>query len=224
MQTKTISALKTLQHRLASGHYQLGDRLPSERSLCAELGISRSGLRKILSRLEAEDMVWRHVGKGTFAGPRPALGSESFRIVTSKTNPLEIMEARLMLEPHIAGAAAQRASFQEIERLALCAKRNHEANDLETNEKWDVLFHETLVIATRNSLLIALYGGISKMRLSDEWCLRKQQWITPENWESFKKQHAAVVQAVRERDESGAEKTMRDHLISVKQHIQSTYL
>ncbi len=224
MQSKTISALETLQHRLASGHYQLGDRLPSERSLCAELGISRSGLRKVLSRLEAEDLVWRHVGKGTFAGPRPALGSESFRIVTSKTNPLEIMEARLMLEPHIAGAAAQRASFQEIERLALCAKRNHEANDLETNEKWDVLFHETLVIATRNSLLIALYGGISKMRLSDEWCLRKQQWITPENWESFKRQHAAVVQAVRERDEPTAEKAMRDHLISVKHHIQSTYL
>lgn len=224
MQSKTIRALEILRDRLASGRHQLGERLPSERTLCAELGISRSGLRKVLSHLEAEDLVWRHVGKGTFAGPRPALGSESFRIVTSKTNPLEIMEARLMLEPQIAGAAAQRASFQEIERLALCAKRNHEANDLETNEKWDVLFHETLVIATRNSLLIALYGGISKMRSSDEWCLRKQQWITPENWESFKKQHSAVVQAVRVRDEERAEKAMREHLISVRNHIQSTYL
>src|SRR5210317_1414024 len=224
MQSKTISALEKLRDRLVSGSYQLGERLPSERSLCAELGISRSGLRKVLSRLEAEDLIWRHVGKGTFAGSRPALGSESFRIVTSKTNPLEIMEARLMLEPQIAGAAAQRASFQEIERLALCAKRNHEANDLETNEKWDVLFHETLVIATKNSLLIALYGGISKMRLSDDWCLRKQHWITPENWESFKKQHGAVARAVRERNEEQAERTMREHLISVRNHIQSTYL
>ena len=128
-----------------------------------------------------------------------------------------------MLEPQIAAAAAQRASFQEIERLALCAKRNHEASDLDTNEKWDVLFHETLVIATRNSLLIALYGGISKMRLSDDWCLRKQQWITAENWESFKKQHASIVQAVRERNEVLAETTMREHLVSVRRHIQSTY-
>lgn len=224
MQSKTIGALEMLHDRLVSGRYQLGERLPSERLLCAELGISRSGLRKVLSHLEAEDLVWRHVGKGTFAGPRPALGAESFRIVTSKTNPLEIMEARLMLEPHVAGAAAQRASFQEIERLALCAKRNHEANDLETNEKWDVLFHETLVIATRNSLLIALYGGISKMRLSDEWCLRKQHWITPENWESFKRQHADVVQAVRERNGERAERAMREHLISVSKHIQSTYV
>ncbi len=223
MQNKTIFALESLRRRLGAGHYQLGERLPSERQLCDELGISRSGLRKVLSRLEAEDLVWRHVGKGTFAGPRPALGSESFRIVTSRTNPLEIMEARLMLEPQIAAAAAQRASFQEIERLALCAKRNHEAGDLETNEKWDVLFHETLVIATRNSLLIALYGGISKMRLSDDWCLRKQQWITAENWESFKKQHASIVQAVRERNEELAEQTMREHLVSVKNHIQSTY-
>ncbi len=223
MQNKTQTALESLKERLTAGHYRLGERLPSERSLCRDLGLSRSGLRKVLSHLEAEDLIWRHVGKGTFAGPRPALGSESFRIVTSKTNPLEIMEARLMLEPQIAAAAAQRASFQEIERLALCAKRNHEANDLDTNEKWDVLFHETLVIATRNSLLIALYGGISKMRLSDDWCLRKQQWITAENWESFKKQHGSIVQAVRERNEKRAEKTMREHLISVRRHIQSTY-
>jgi DNA-binding FadR family transcriptional regulator len=223
MQNKTIAILNTLRERLAGGHYQLGERLPSERSLCSDLGVSRSGLRKILSHLEAEDLIWRHVGKGTFAGPRPALGSESFRIVTSQTNPMEIMEARLMLEPQIAGAAAQRASFQEIERLALCAKRNHEAKDLETNEKWDVLFHETLAIATGNSLLIALYSGISNMRLSDEWCLRKQQWITTENWESFKRQHAAIVRAVRERDEKLAERTMRDHLLSVWGHIQSTY-
>ncbi len=223
MHNKTISVLETLHDRLAGGQYQLGERLPSERSLCSELSISRSGLRKILSHLEAEDLVWRHVGKGTFAGPRPALGSESFRIITSKTNPLEIMEARLMIEPQIAGAAAQRASFQEIERLALCAKRNHEAKDLPTNEKWDVLFHETLVIATRNSLLIALYGGISNMRLSDEWCLRRQQWITVENWKLFKKEHAAIVKAVRQRDEVQAEKVMRDHLLSVRNHIQLTY-
>jgi len=223
MQNKTIQVLETLRDRLNSGHYHLGERLPSERALCGELGISRSGLRKILSHLEAEDLVWRHVGKGTFAGPRPALGSESFHIVTTHTNPLEIMEARLMLEPQIAGAAAQRASFQEIERLALCAKRNHEANDLDTNEKWDVLFHETLAIATGNSLLIALYGTISTMRLSDEWCLRKHEWITSENWEAFKKQHAAIVQAVRARNARLAEHTMLDHLISVRDHIQSTY-
>jgi DNA-binding FadR family transcriptional regulator len=223
MQNKTIHALELLRSNIDGGRYQLGERLPSERMLCEELGISRSGLRKVLSHLEAEDLVWRHVGKGTFVGPRPALGTETFQIVTQKTNPMEIMEARLMLEPKIAAAAAQRASYQEIERLALCAKRNHEAKDLETNEKWDVLFHETLVIASRNSLLVALYGGISKMRLSDEWCLKKQEWITPENWESFKSQHAEVVQAVRERNETRAEAAMQAHLISVRGHIQSTY-
>ena len=223
MHTKTKDAFELLRNDIQSGRYQLGERLPSERDLCKEMGISRSGLRKVLSHLEAEDLVWRHVGKGTFAGPRPALGTETFQVVTRKTNPLEIMEARLMLEPKIAAAAAQRASYQEIERLALCAKRNHEAKDLETNEKWDVLFHETLVIAARNSLLIALYGGISKMRLSDEWCLKKQEWITQENWESFKKQHGEIVQAIRERDDRRAEEAMSQHLEAVRGHIQSTY-
>lgn len=223
MHNKTTKILDFLRNNIHNGQYQLGEQLPSERILCEKLGVSRSGLRKILSHLEAEGLVWRHVGKGTFVGPRPALGTDTFVTVTRKTNPLEIMEARLMLEPKIAAAAAQRASFQEIERLALCAKRNDEANDLATNEKWDVLFHETLVIASRNSLIISLYAGISRMRLSDDWCLKKQEWITPENWISFNKEHAAVVQAVRERHESRAEEAMYNHLISVKEHIQSTY-
>jgi len=223
MQNKTISALELLKKNIHSGHYQLEERLPSERVLCENLGLSRSGLRKILSLLEAENLVWRHVGKGTFVGPRPALSTEAFTIVTRKTNPLEIMEARLMLEPKIAAAAAQRASFQEIERLALCAKRNDEANDLETNEKWDVLFHETLVIATGNSLIISLYSGISKMRLSEDWCLKKQEWIAPENWASFKQEHGAIVKAVRDRNETKAEEAMYNHLISVKTRIQLTY-
>lgn len=223
MRIKTTRILTSLRDKILSGHYQLGERLPSERELCEALAISRSGLRKILSHLEAEDLVWRHIGKGTFIGPRPALSTEAFNIVTQKTNPLEIMEARLMLEPQIAAAAAQRASFQEIERLAHCAKRNDEAKDLETNEKWDVLFHETLVIATKNSLIISLYAGISKMRMSDDWCLKKQEWVIPENWDAFKKQHTAIVSAVRDRNELKAEEAMYDHLISVKGLIQSTY-
>ncbi len=223
MQNKTISALELLKKNLHSGHYQLGERLPSERALCETLGLSRSGLRKVLSHLEAEDLIWRHVGRGTFAGPRPALSTETFNIVTQKTNPLEIMEARLMFEPQIAAAAARSASFQEIERLALCAKRNDEAKDLETNEKWDVLFHETLVIATGNSLIISLYSGISKMRLSEEWYLKKQEWITPETWVSFKEEHTAIVNAVRERNGTKAEEAMFNHLLSVRTHIQSTY-
>ncbi|NNK93982.1 MAG: FadR family transcriptional regulator, partial [Desulfobacterales bacterium] len=110
-----------------------------------------------------------------------------------------------------------------IERLALCAKRNDEAKDLETNEKWDVLFHETLVIATGNSLIISIYAGISKMRMSDDWCLKKQEWVIPENWDAFNKQHTAIVNGVRDRDAVQAEKAMYDHLISVKGLIQSTY-
>ena len=72
MQNKTLSALESLKNDLHRGQYQLGERLPSERTLCEKLGLSRSGLRKVLSHLEAEDLIWRHVGRGTFAGPRPS--------------------------------------------------------------------------------------------------------------------------------------------------------
>jgi DNA-binding FadR family transcriptional regulator len=223
MLPKTQNALENLRGKIESGEFQTGNRLPPERELCDNLGISRSGLRKILSIMEAENLLWRHIGKGTFVGPRPALSTEAFNIVTRTTNPLEIMEVRLMLEPKIAASAAQRASFLEFEKLEHCAKRCDEAKDFATNEKWDVLLHETIVISTRNSLLISLYTGISQMRQTKEWGLKKEAFITPKNWNTYQKQHSEIIKAIKSRDSSGAENAMRAHLQSVNEHIQATY-
>jgi DNA-binding GntR family transcriptional regulator len=65
-------ALSRLQGLLADRQYPLNGRLPPERSLCRELGVNRGALRKALAVLEAEGQIWRHVGRGTFVGTRPA--------------------------------------------------------------------------------------------------------------------------------------------------------
>ena len=61
-----------------SGQSDTG-RLPPERQLSEALGISRTELRKALGVLEAEDQLWRHVGKGTFFGSRPSIISPMFQ-------------------------------------------------------------------------------------------------------------------------------------------------
>jgi DNA-binding GntR family transcriptional regulator len=89
------SALAVLRNFLAAEGPTLNERLPAERDLCLVLGLSRSRLRKGLAVLEAEGQVWRHVGRGTFVGPRPIPNLSDVELLTSLTSPTAVMEARM---------------------------------------------------------------------------------------------------------------------------------
>jgi len=69
---------------LISGRYPAQSRLPPERELAVLLGVSRSGLREGLEILEAEGRIWRHVGKGTFVGPRPIQAATGLDLVSAR--------------------------------------------------------------------------------------------------------------------------------------------
>src|ERR671913_1013572 len=71
-------------------------RLPPERDLSEALGVSRTELRKALGTLEAEGQIWRHVGKGTFVGSRPVDSFADIAALAKRTNPAELMRARLI--------------------------------------------------------------------------------------------------------------------------------
>src|SRR6201996_1254298 len=88
-----------------------GSKLPAERALARELGITRSVLRTGLERLEADGLIWRHVGKGTFIG-RPRRTGQSGRSIDFENlmNPQDLMEVRMFLEPPAAALATMRAT------------------------------------------------------------------------------------------------------------------
>ncbi|MEL0252207.1 MAG: GntR family transcriptional regulator, partial [Novosphingobium sp.] len=79
------------------------DRLPPEPKLSEELGVSRGRLRTLLKRLESEGAIWRHVGKGTFVGPRKLVDSNP---VAASFSVDDILQARTALEPQLAALAA----------------------------------------------------------------------------------------------------------------------
>ena len=83
--------LTQLRAFLAQAPLSVDSRLPPERKLCQQLGVSRGELRKALATLEAEGQLWRHVGKGTFIGARPAESLADLSTATSRTNPAEVM-------------------------------------------------------------------------------------------------------------------------------------
>ena len=90
-----VEKLKTM---ILVGRFPEQSKLPPERVLAKELKVTRTSLRKALALLEAQGEIWRHVGKGTFVGSPPIEETLELSFLKRSTNPMEIMEMRLVIE------------------------------------------------------------------------------------------------------------------------------
>ena len=194
-------------------------RLPPERKLAGELGVSRAVLRRALSILEGEGKIWRHVGQGTFIGSPAEASPEDVSRVSAATNPAEIMEARMILEPKLASLAALRATKNELAEMELYLKRSEEAIDTASFEKWDELLHWSIAQATDNSLLTSLFRVIQKIRESNIWGSLKEASLTNSRRKIYFQQHRDLVEALEDRNAAKAEGLMREHLETVRKHL-----
>ena len=88
---ENLSAAGRLKAYLDDSNLELNSRLPPERTLSRQLGVSRSLLRKALAEMEAEGQIWRHVGRGTFIGSRPLESANGIDYISSHTTPRELM-------------------------------------------------------------------------------------------------------------------------------------
>ena len=137
-------ALAALRNFLSEQKLALNERLPAERDLCAELGLSRAKLRKALAILEAEGQIWRHVGRGTFIGPRPVLNLSDIEFLSSETSPTEVMEARVAVEPQLARLASLHGTEAHFAEMRRCNRRCRAAKGWRVYESWDNNFHQVI--------------------------------------------------------------------------------
>jgi len=211
--------LKRLRELLQSGRYPNESRLPPERELAIELGISRAALRKALSVLEAENQIWRHVGRGTFVGPRTT-GKPGVRFMAAEiTNPAEIMEVRLVFEPKVAAIAALRSTPSDIEQINNMLIKSETATDPHSFEVWDGALHQAIAASTGNSLLISFFDAINNLREDRLWGRLKEASFSRSRHQFYCRQHHKLVDAIMDRDANAAERMMRMHLESVQKNL-----
>jgi GntR family transcriptional regulator, uxu operon transcriptional repressor len=218
MQTdvKNNGALVQLRAWLAQNDPALENRLPPERLLCDELGVTRGDLRKALSVLEKEGAIWRHVGKGTFVGSKPLDDLLSLTSIQNKTNPDEVMRARILVEPMLAREAALHATQQDVAAMFMHMKLGRQADTWRQYEVQDNALHRLIAQAASNNLLLAIFDGLNAVRRAVVWGrLRQNPDRPPHDHHSFA-EHEAIVSAISERDLAGAEKAMQQHLRTVR--------
>lgn len=195
------------------GQLESGARLPPERVMCSGLDISRGTLRRALERMEAKGKVWRHVGRGTFAGPRPTHPERKLSVVSECTSPHELMEMRLIFEPQIARLAAMRATQQEITHMRHCVRKTGTVTESEAYELWDVTLHRAIAQAAHNNLLLAVFDALNEVRNITEWGRLRDMVVSSRAvQQSWWRQHEAFVEAIANRDADHAETTARTHV------------
>ncbi|TWS97611.1 FadR/GntR family transcriptional regulator [Reyranella sp. CPCC 100927] len=192
-------------------------RLPPERELAQTLGLSRGQLRTALNRLEAEDLIWRHVGKGTFVGSRPKLVPD-LEAIGDLTSPREIVEARLILEPELARLAAFRATRRHFEQMAECIDNCRQTTDQEIFHTWDSRFHWLIANAAGNELLAVLHDCISA-RHKAAWGKLRELFLTSERMRFYDQQHQNILDAISERNGKLARARMLEHLQAVQENL-----
>ncbi len=216
---ETQGVLTQLRAYLAHTGGMAGARLPPERQLAEELGVSRGTLRHALADLEAEGLIWRHVGRGTFIGNRPVDTVQDLSDVTRRTNPAGVMEARLALEPEFARLAALHATPADLDELAECVRESRGAGDWRTYEYWDNRLHRAVAQATANIVLLALFDSVNTIRRTVTWGRLRRFSALPDSSHHSFAEHERLVQAITERDPGAAAEAMRVHLRSVRDHL-----
>ena len=241
---QTLSKLRQL---IANGGIGADGRMPPERTLASEMGVGRRSLRRALDILEREGEITRHQGRGTFvqgkgsnghaangaarnghgeahranAHLNGALAAIPFDRILEFTNPLEVIEVRLAIEPVVARLAALRASQADIRRLEGLVGATKDASDPLIYEKADEAFHRAVAEAARNALFLALFDVLSASRRDAAW--RR----LGENAHCFKRQsvhsasHQEIYEAIAARNSERAFECMQRHLSDVQRHVNT---
>jgi GntR family uxuAB operon transcriptional repressor len=237
--------------RDGAGH---GARLPTERRLALDLGVSRSAIRHAMAVLQAEGRVSREVGRGTFLrdpGPEPAAGRGAgpagvapadgapadgdgpeggadlaSGVLTGLADyaPADVMAVRRLFEPTAMSLVVAWATARDFAEMDRCLLGGERAADHDEFEVWDAALHRSIIAATRSPLLIRLYSEVERARHGRMWGDLKRRSASAARRDEYRRDHEEIVTALRLRDADRATTAMRTHLTRVSRHLLGTGL
>ncbi|GMG84597.1 GntR family transcriptional regulator [Paralimibaculum aggregatum] len=200
----------SLRREIMSGHLMQGDRLPPERALSERFGVARGTVREALGRLAREGLVEIRPGSGAYVRSS-AVGAVN--PVIDNTGPLELIDTRFALEPHICRLAVLHARREDLDRYeALLGQMEESEGNPERFSDADTEFHTLLAQSTGNGLLIWIVGQISSVRGRDQWYRMRTLTLDREMIAAYNRQHREIVAAIREREPERAAEAMKRHL------------
>jgi DNA-binding FadR family transcriptional regulator len=199
---------------ISSGEFAPGKRLPPERNLAQQFGVSRPSIREALIALEIAGLVDVRVGSGIYVrevpakAPVPAGTQEE-----SDPGPLELLQARCLIEGEIAALAATNAKPADIaaikETMDWMAEENTRGAVVQEGDRQ---FHLLIAEASGNSALALVVSGLWDRRRGPMYAKFEQHFNSAELRTQSLADHAVIFAALERGDARGARAAMRKHL------------
>ena len=198
---------------IRSGEFRPGSRLPPERDLAKQLGVSRPSVREALIALEVEGLVDVRIGSGIYVLGPGGIGENEQSNVEAESGPFELLRARWVIEGECAALAAKSAKEAQVaaieEALELMQKEM-------TTEKQplnaDRLFHLRIAEATGNGALVHVVKMLWEERTGPLYKQLEHHYDSLQLWETAMNEHRAIVKAIAARNPAGARAAMQRHL------------
>lgn len=203
-----------LRRQIAAARFALNERLPPERSLAEHYGVARGTVREALRQLETAGFVARRAGSGTYV-----TWSESAqtRSIVETTRPLELIDARFAIEPHMVRLVVLHATDYDLEKVEAHMLRMERAGaDRDVFADADEAFHLELARATQNPMIVWMMEKVHEVRSHEQWAHMRVLTLKPEVIEHYNRQHRAIVDAIRARDAERAAQAMKAHLTTAR--------
>jgi len=221
MLNKTLlpqTVAREIQNMIQTGVLKPGEKIPSQRELSEQFGVSRASLREALLTLETLGMVKTEAGRGTFVtapaerAAGPAANMAPWRYSQSYSA-FDVFQTRALLEGEIAKLAAGRLTqrqLDEMEQATETMERSWEKQDVISNVEADLQFHATIVSACSNVMMQALYQTVRELITETQ---RQPIPITdPARMRNSIAEHRRVIEALRLNDGNLAKAEMETHI------------
>ncbi len=218
----------TLERRILEGSLRPGDRLPPERELAAELGVSRPSLREAIQKLASKGMVQSRQGGGTFVTDAlESSFSDPWQDMMGKHPNLreDMLEFRRMLEGQAAEWAAERATEADLQRLEHsfgALKSAFESDNTDQRSDADIAFHQAIGDAAHNVLIGHLSGALLRMMHDNIRLNLGELKGVPAASRLLMSQHEAIYNAVRESKPQAARAAAETHIDFVRETLAQT--
>ena len=203
-----------LRMLITAGEFLPGSRLPAERDLAKQLGVSRPSVREALIALEVEGWVEVRTGSGVYVLDRSsAPTARDTPIALNEWGPLELIRARRVIEGEIAAIAGAQARRKDIAamRVALAAMvRDADAGTVPIDG--DRAFHSAIVQCTGNMVLIETVHSFWDARKGPLFERLGNYFETVASWRAAIAEHTAIVDAIAAHDAEGARAAMHAHM------------
>ena len=201
-----------LRALISKGEFKAGSRLPAERDLAKQLGVSRPSVREALIAMEVEGWVEVRTGSGVYVLDRSKRAKVQ-QLASPEWGPLELIRARRVVEGEIASMAALQAKRKDIAaiRKALDAMiLDAESGVLPLDG--DRAFHTAIVEACGNVVLIETVQGFWDSRRGPLFTRLTGYFETMKSWQSAITEHEAILAAIKAKDGAAARAAMHAHM------------